>query len=243
MKSVAVLDINMTPQSTVHPAAARRMLKAGEAAVYRKHPFAIILKAVAASPPAQLRLKIDPGSRVTGLAIVDDNGREVVWAGELRHRGQEIRKALDKRRALRRGRRCRHTRYRPARFSHRTRPAGWLPPSLMSRVHNVECWVRRILSSFPIGSISVEVARFDTQLLENPEVSGVEYQQGTLAGYEVREYLLETLGRKCAYCKKTDAPLEIEHIRPKSRGGTNRTSNLAIACRKCNQEKNNRTGR
>jgi len=32
---------------------------------------------------------------------------------------------------------------------------------------------------------------FDTQKLQNPEISGVEYQQGELFGYEVREYLLE----------------------------------------------------
>ena len=31
--------------------------------------------------------------------------------------------------------------------------------------------------------------------MENAEISGVEYQQGELQGYEVREYLLEKWGR------------------------------------------------
>ena len=269
---------------------ARRMLRDGKAAVYRKHPFTIILRPANGQaalpgfvsgadvtsgdePVEPLRLKIDPGSRTTGLAVVNDARRQIVWAGELKHRGPEIRKALDHRRAMRRGRRNRKTRYRPARFNNRCRggchgcggnPAKnkslcrpcaakprakrnpelavkWLPPSLMSRVHNVKTWVKRLCASFPIGAISVEVARFDTQLMENPEIGGVDYQQGELAGYELREYLLEKFQRKCAYCGKTDVPLEIEHIVPRSRGGANRASNLTIACNSCNQKKGNQT--
>jgi len=34
----------------------------------------------------------------------------------------------------------------------------------------------------------MELVRFDLQQMENPEIGGIEYQQGTLAGYEVREY-------------------------------------------------------
>jgi hypothetical protein len=77
--------------------------------------------------------------------------------------------------------------------------------------------------------------------MQNPEISGVEYQQGELQGYEVREYLLEKWGRKCAYCGKKDVPLEIEHIVPRSRGGSDRVSNLTIACHECNQTKGNQT--
>jgi hypothetical protein len=77
--------------------------------------------------------------------------------------------------------------------------------------------------------------------MQNPEISGVEYQQGDLMGYEIREYLLEKWGRKCAYCGRTEVPLEVEHILPKSRGGSNRVSNLTLSCHKCNQEKGSRT--
>ena len=79
------------------------------------------------------------------------------------------------------------------------------------------------------------------QLMENAEISGVEYQQGELQGYEVREYLLEKRGRKCAYCGAKDLPLEIEHIIPKTRGGSNRVTNLSLACHDCNQEKGTQT--
>jgi RRXRR protein len=55
--------------------------------------------------------------------------------------------------------------------------------------------------------IVVETVRFDTQLLVSPEIDGVEYQQGTLYGYELREYLIEKWGRKCAYCDAQNLPL------------------------------------
>ena len=241
MKNVGVLDTRKIPQNPVHPAMARRMLRNREAAIYRKHPFTIILKESVDTPLEPLRIKIDPGSRITGIAVVNDAVSEIVWAGELKHRGHEIKDALEKRRALRRARRNRNTRYRPARFNNRRRKEGWLPPSLMSRVYNVQTWVKRLCATFPIQSISVEIARFDTQLMDNPDITGVEYQQGELAGYEVREYLLEKFGRKCVYCGKTDIPMEIEHITPKSRGGSNRISNLAISCRSCNVKKGNKT--
>jgi hypothetical protein len=69
----------------------------------------------------------------------------------------------------------------------------------------------------------------------------VSFQQGELFGYEVKEYLLEKWGRKCAYCGAKGVPLQIEHVIPKSKGGSNRVSNLTLACQRCNQQKGNRT--
>ena len=86
----------------------------------------------------------------------------------------------------------------------------------------------------------MELVRFDMQQMENPEVSGVQYQQGTLAGYEVREYLLEKWGRKCAYCDAKDVPLNLDHVHAKASGGSNRVSNLTLACVPCNQKKGSR---
>ena len=163
----------------------------------------------------------------------------MIWASELNHRGQAIKDALVTRRQLRRDRRNRKTRYRKPRFLNRTRPAGWLPPSLESRISNILTWVNRLGKVCQITAISQELVKFDTQALQNPEISGTEYQQGTLFGYEVREYLLEKWERKCAYCDIQNVPLEVEHIVPKSKGGSNRVSNLTLACHSCNQTKGN----
>lgn len=220
----------------IHPAKAREFLDKGKAAVFRRFPFTLILKrSVQDAFVHPLILKIDPGSKVTGFALVTDRG-EVVWRMQLHHNGSIIKKRLEQRRGSRRLRRSK-LRYRKPRFLNRTRAKGWLPPSLMHRVQTTETWVKRLIKFCPIGEIWIERVKFDMQLMQNAEISGVEYQQGTLAGYTVREYLLEKFGRVCAYCGKGDRPLQIEHIHPKSKGGSDRVSNLTIACEKCNQSK------
>ncbi|MGO8947825.1 MAG: RNA-guided endonuclease IscB [Ktedonobacterales bacterium] len=242
MQRVFVIDQQQRPLMPCTPARARWLLTQKKAAIVRRYPFTIWLSE--AKPEATvtpLRIKIDPGSKTTGLALVHEATEEVVWAGELTHRGQEVKQHVDQRRACRRSRRQRHTRYRQERFANRRRTEGWLPPSLESRVANVLTWIHRLRRWAPILAISVELVKFDTQLLQNAEISGVEYQQGELAGYEVREYLLEKWGRRCAYCGTTGCPIEIEHLVPRSRGGSCRVSNLTLACHGCNQQKGNQT--
>ncbi len=232
---------------------ARLLLERGRARVHRMVPFTIRLvdRRVEDSVLQPVRLKLDPGSKATGMALVRE--KETVDAAtgevlrtltvmmllELRHRGHAIRDALTSRRAFRRRRRG-NLRYRPARFDNRTKPAGWLAPSLQHRVDTTLAWVSRLRRLSPVTVISQELVRFDTQALQNPEISGVEYQQGTLFGYEVREYLLEKWGRKCAYCDAQNTPLTIDHIHPRSAGGSDRVSNLTLACFPCNQRKSNR---
>lgn len=241
MQRVFVLDTDRNPLMPCHPARARELLRGGQASVYRRFPFTIILhdRTLEESEVQPIQVKIDPGSKTTGVALV--TGDQVVWGAEITHRGEAVRQKLADRRSIRSGRRHRKTRYRPARFDNRRRPEGWLPPSLRSRIDNVMVWVGRLAGYAPVSSISMELVRFDTQIMQDAEISGVEYQQGELAGYEVREYLLEKWGRKCAYCGVKDVPLEIEHIIPKSRGGSNRISNLTLACNKCNQTKGSQT--
>jgi 5-methylcytosine-specific restriction endonuclease McrA len=232
-----LIDQNKTPLNPVHPSQARKLLDSGKAVVFRRYPFTLILKRVIENPNVYpLALKIDPGSKFTGIALVTNQGN-VIWAMELQHRGQQIKDALEHRSSVRRGRRNRNTRYRQARFLNRKRPERWLAPSLRHRVLTVETWVKRLMKFAPIGSLTQELVKFDTQAIQNPEISGTEYRAGTLHGYECREYLLEKWNRQCAYCGAKDVPLEIEHIQPKSKGGSDRISNLCLACHKCNQNK------
>ena len=243
MSFVFVLDTNKRPLDPIQPGRARLLLTQQKAAVFRQFPFTIILKeAQPVAPPASLRVKIDPGSKTTGLALVNDMTGEVLWAAELTHRGQQVKDALDARRATRRGRRQRHTRYRPPRFNNRTRPKGWLPPSLVSRIQNVVTWVQRLQRLAPIRAISFELVRFDLHLMEHPDISSIDYQHGTLAGREAREYLLLKWNYRCAYCHQEATRWEVDHIIPRSRLGTsNRIKNLALACHACNHEKGDRT--
>lgn len=236
---VLVVSSSRQPLMPCHPARARQLLREGRAAKLRRYPFTIILKNRCYGDRQAVELKVDPGSKVTGIALIADlkRGKTVIWGVEVEHRGKRIKSDLDSRRAIRRSRRNRKIRYRQARFDNRTRSEGWLPPSLRHRVYTALTWVKRLIRFTPVTGIAYESVRFDMQLMENPEISGIEYQQGALAGYEIREYLLDKWGRACAYCDATDKPLQIEHVVSRANGGTDRVSNLVIACKDCNERK------
>ncbi|MFC4896296.1 RNA-guided endonuclease IscB [Streptosporangium amethystogenes subsp. fukuiense] len=238
-----VLDKRGHPLDPCHPARARRLLATGRAVVARHTPFVIRLKdrSVADSTVAGVQVGIDPGSRHTGLAVFTDHegSRAGRYAIQLDHRGALIRDRLAARAALRRGRRSRNLRHRAPRFLNRTKPQGWLAPSLRHRVETTMSWVARLTRWAPVTAVHVEKVSFDTHALSaGRPLEGAEYQQGTLAGYEVREYLLAKWGRACAYCGASGVPLNLDHIHPRSRGGSDRISNLTLACIGCNQTKN-----
>jgi len=238
--AVFVLDKNQTPLMPCSEKRARQLLTSGRARVHRMRPFTIRLvdRKAEDSILQPIRLKIDPGSKGTGIALVrvSEVRQTVLTLMELKHRGADIRDALLQRAGFRRRRRGK-LRFREKRFCNRRKPEGWLAPSLQHRVDTTMTWTNRLRRLAPITSVDMELVRFDTQLLENPDISGVEYQQGTLAGYEVREYCLEKWGRQCMYCDKQGVPLQVEHIVPKASGGSNRPSNLGIACDPCNDAK------
>lgn len=159
---VFLIDALHTPLDPIHPSHARKMLSAGKCAVFRRYPFTLILKRVVEQPNVHpMGLKIDPGSKFTGIALVTNKG-DVVWGMELQHRGQQIKDDLADRKAIRRSRRNRKTRYRQSRFLNRKRSAGWLPPSLRHRVSVVETWVKCLIKLVPINSIAQELVKFDT---------------------------------------------------------------------------------
>ncbi len=115
---------------------------------------------------------------------------------------------------------------------------GWVAPSLMSRVYNIDTWVNRLCKVYPITRLAVEHVKFDTQFMENPEIKGEAYQHGTLEGYEEWQFLLERDGYKCFYCGAKEN-LTKDHVIPTSRGGSDRPDNKVVACRKCNSDKTN----
>ena len=122
-----------------------------------------------------LRFKLDPGSKATGMAMILDgqHGAKVVFFGEIVHK-PGIKSRLDDRRTHRRGRRHRKTRYRKPRFQNRKRKEGWLPPSVEARVNQTLHAVHKVRTLAPITAISVEHVKFDTQKMQNSEISGVD---------------------------------------------------------------------
>lgn len=242
MQRVFVLDKKEMPLMPCLSVRARELLKCGKAKVYRAKPFTIILTQREGGNTQPVECKIDPGSKKTGMVLVGKfkQNRKVIFAINMGHRANAIREAILKRRANRRSRRNRKTRYRPPRFNNRTKKAGWLPPSLNSRVQNIFNWTAKLIKLTPVSSLVIETMRFDTQKIQNPEIAGIEYQKGELLGTEIREYLLEKFKRTCVYCGAKNIPLEIDHIVSKSQGGSNCVNNLTLACKECNIKKANK---
>ena len=246
---VFVLDKQKKPLMPCTPRRARLLLTRKRAVVHRLSPFTIRLKdrSVQESALQPVVLKIDPGSKTTGLALARVEATEEgevhhgLHLAELIHRGQEVRERLRKRAGYRRRRRSANLRYRPPRFLNRRRASGWLPPSLRSRIGNVLTWARRYQHWVPLVRIDVERVKFDTMVLQNPEIAGIAYQRGELLGWEVRSYLLEKFQRRCVYCSREQVVFELDHVRPRSRGGSDRVSNLVLACHTCNEQKGNQT--
>jgi RRXRR protein/HNH endonuclease len=235
---VFVLSKEGKPLMPTTPRRARVWLKAKRARMVRQDPFTIRLRFATKAHVQAAKVGVDTGSRCVGLAATTSG--EVVFQAEV-HLRDDITEKMTQRRQYRRNRRARKTRYREARYDNRRRPDGWLPPSLHSKSEATVKAVRFMASFLPIGWVRVEAGSFDTQKMQNPDIAHLEYQQGELYGYFLREYVLAKWQRKCAYCDAQGVPLEIEHIVPKSRGGSNRASNLTLACHACNQRKGQQT--
>ena len=237
---VFVLDKSKKPLNMISHAKARILLKNKQAVVHKIYPFIIRLKDNSCvGNDKSYTVKVDPGSRTTGIAITDDKN-SVVMLAEIEHRGHLIKKDLNSRRVVRKTRRQRNTRYRPARFLNRTKPKGWLAPSVKSRADNVINFIKKYKKFLNINKVMVENVGFDTaQMTSDTKLVGTDYQQGPLYQKELRSFIFSRSDSKCVYCGAKAE--EIDHVIPKSNGGTNSTYNLVASCRACNEKKSNLT--
>ena len=246
---VIALDKHKKPLGFITERRARKFFERHDAVMYRQFPMIVILKKVDASTIPDLpqyRIKVDPGSQVDGIAIVNDETHEFMYGMQIKHRGYQVKQNLATRRTNRRNRRNRETLYRRCKFDAGTFKQDnnhKIAPSILSVIGNTEHWINLLCKWINITSASIEAVRFDTQLMDNPNISGEEYQHGTLHGTEVREYLLDKFQHTCQYCggESGDPILEWEHMVPKSRGGSDKVSNATLSCHTCNQEKGNKT--
>ena len=244
--TVPVLDREGRPLMPTRPSRARRLLRDGRAVkVWRRGVFAIRMTDVSTDDPDTVvdgvEINIDPGSSATGIAVVSDRDavRHPHALIELRHRGSRVRNRMERRSSLRRNRMGR-IRNRPPRFDNRTRSAGWRPPSLTTRLDNTMTWVGRLRALYPVSAVRVETAVFDTQLMQNAEISGEQYQQGNLLGWQLRSYVFHRDGRRCVYCDNEKAErYELDHVVPRSLRGSDRAQNLVVSCHDCNVRKGN----
>ena len=240
---VPVYSSDTQPIMPANPARARKLLQRGRAVPHHvKGLFGIRLldRTRAQSVVQDVAVNIDPGSQTTGIAVVadDENGQRTILAAmEIKHRAFNIKATLTRRRVCRRNRRGR-LRFRKPRFNNRRRKQGTLPPSVDSLRVDTMRVVRILQTMYPVTLIRIERNKFDPQLMTNPDIQGVEYQRGTLFGWQVRAYILERDQGRCVYCQRRNVRLELDHVRPRA-VGSDRVDNLAACCRECNVQKAN----
>ena len=235
---VLVIDKRKQPCNTISAAYARILLFNKQAVIHKRFPFTIRLRNDnAVLKDRNYTVKLDPGSRTTGVAITD-NQDQVVMLAEIEHRGHIIKKNLDSRRAVRRSRRNRKTRYREAKFQNRTRPQGWLAPSIKSRADNVINFVKKYKEFLNINKVMVENVNFDVaQMISDTKLWGNDYQQRNLYDTNLRNFIFSKTKGRCSYCGAKAE--EIDHVIARSKGGTNSVNNLTATCRACNEKKSN----
>jgi N6-L-threonylcarbamoyladenine synthase len=223
----------------------RHLLKDGLAKVVQRTPFTIQLLYDSDEYTQPITLGVDAGSKTIGLSatlVPPSNGRtetdkKELFSAEVQLR-TDIVDLLSTRRQNRRTRRSHKTRYRKARFQNRKKDKGWLAPSIRHKIDTHLTMVDKIHKILPITKIIVEVAQFDIQKIKNPEISGVEYQQGAqLDFFNVREYVLYRDDHKCQLCngKSKDKILNVHHIESKKTGG-NAPNNLITLCETCHKK-------
>lgn len=237
---VFVKNLRNEPLMPTTPTKARRLLKDGKAKVISRCPFVIKLTSATGEAKQELTLGIDTGSAKVGSAVVNEKN-EVVYQSEIEIRN-DITDKMKQRAKYRRNRRNRKTRYRQARWLNRANSIknNRFSPTMTSKINSHLKEIKFVKSILPITNITIETATFDSHLLKNPEVKGVEYQKGLNYGFaNTKAYVLDRDGYVCQNCKAKNTTLHAHHIIYRSNGGSDDESNLITLCKDCHNKVHN----
>ena len=234
MQKVYVQNKDGEPLMPCTPAKAKHLLRDKKAEVIHLMPFTIRLNWDCENNTQEVIVGVDTGAVNVGCSAV--SGKKCLYASETKLR-TDIHKKMQRRAKYRRARRTRLLRYRQPRFNNRTRPIGWLPPSLKSKADSTIKIVRQLSNILPITKVRVEIAKFDTQKLQNPDIKGEEYQRGVMEGYDnVRAYVFERDKYTCQICKKKEGILQTHHIILRKDGGSDRPDNMVTVHKDCHED-------
>ena len=224
----------------------RRMLNSGRAKVIKRCPFTIQLLYVTTGYTQPVSLGIDAGSKHIGVSATTKD--KVLYEADVTLRN-DISDLLTARRQFRHSRRNRKLRYRKPRFNNRvhSKNKGWLAPSVQHKVDTHLQVIANIHKFLPISSITVEVASFDTQLVKaqldgTPLPEGIDYQQGELLDWNLREYVFFRDNYECQWChgKSKDKVLHTHHWNYWRGDHTNKPDSLITLCGTCNDSPNHK---
>ena len=236
---VFVLNKHGKPLMPCKPRKARILLKKKQAKVVSHKPFTIQLTIESENFVQPVTLGVDTGSKHIGYAVTSEN--KVLHYGEVTLR-QDVSKLIATRAMYRRSRRNR-LHYRKARFLNRKRKAGWLPPSVQSKVDHTIRFIDTLLSVLPNAELRLEIGQFDIQRIKNPNIKAWDYANGEAKGYDnIKQYVKARDHYTCQICKGKNKPLHVHHIKYKSLGGSNSPENLLTVCTDCHTREAHQPG-
>lgn len=213
------------------------LLKNGLAKVVKRKPFTIQLFNDTKGYTQKVTLGIDPGYKHIGFSAITDE--EELISGEIKLDNMMSKRLQDK--SMYRKHKRNRLWYREPRFMNRisTKKKGWLAPSVQRRLDTHVSLVNKIKEILPIAKIILEVANFDIQQINKPDIEGKEYQQGSLYQYaNMKSYLIARENSKCQLCGKEKGKdvWNVHHIISRTDGGTNKPNNLALLHKKCHED-------
>lgn len=232
---VYVLNMRGKPLMPTSPRKARKLLKNGKAKVVKLTPFTIQMMQSTGETVQPVTLGVDSGFKHIGISAVSE--KKELYASEVILR-DDIVKLISERSMYRRNRRNRKTWYRKPRFLNRSKPKGWLAPSIQNKFDTHVKVIEQVKRILPVTEVVIEVASFDIQKIKNPDITGKEYQNGEQSGFwNVREYILHRDGHICQHCKsrKKDIVLNVHHLKSRQTGG-DRPDNLITLCKSCHDK-------
>ncbi|OQW92645.1 MAG: hypothetical protein BWK78_01075, partial [Thiotrichaceae bacterium IS1] len=209
----------------------RRWLKQGQAVIVSHAPFTIKLLFETGDCIQPLTLGIDTGYKTVGISVI--SSKQELLSAEIQLRTDVSEKLTDKR-MYRRSRRN-WLRYRQPRFLNRKKAIS-LVPSVLHKINSHLRIIKWVKSWLPVAKIVIEMGNFDPHKLKNPEIQGIEYQQGEQWGYEnLKAYILDRDGHQCYFYQakgNCSEKMHVHHIVYRSSGGTDAPSNLITLCEK-----------
>mgnify|MGYP002559996410 FL=1 len=247
---VLIIDKNNNPCIPITESNAAYLLRNKQAKIINHDPT-VIQRLDDYSAKCETRdnfeLKVDSGYLNVGFSVSD--GRHEYLAGQVELL-QGMSERLQNRMRMRRMRRSR-LRYRKNRnVDYKTihnptykngNENGWIAPSIRHKIDSHIRLIKKIAQWIPVDKIIIEVAKFDIQKIiaeaSGEMISGKDYQNGPMRGYEnSAAYVRERDRYQCQMCigksKQRQGEIQVHHIVPRSRGGTDRPSNLICLCPK-----------
>lgn len=213
----------------------RRALRDGRATVVHRCPFTIRLTYESEKNTQPGDMGLDSGYAHVGFSVVNEL-EELIGGVLALLTGMSDR--LEKKNKHRGNRRIRLWFRKPG-YMFDTKGEDWLAPSIQHKLDSQVRLVELLRSIVPVKSITVEVAGFDIQRVKNPDIAGVQYQQGERFGFEnIREYVLHRDGHKCRKCGKKTLPLQVHHLGYWHGDRRDHQDNLITLCIKCHTPAN-----